>query len=154
MLRTGRIPEQSAAEKDQSFVKVPPAYNYVAAFLTLSCNQSCEYCINRFHGGSLHRGIMEGAEWVRCLNRLLMPPDLPVTLQGGEPTLHPDFYDIIRGLRPDIGIDILTNLRFDVREFMRRVPPERISRSAKYASIRVSYHSGQAGFDELKEKVI
>ena len=82
---------------------------------------------------------------MKSLFRLRSRPDLPVTLQGGEPSLHPDFHAIINGLREDIPIDILTNLQFDVNAFMRNVRPERVSREAPYASIRVSYHPQTMG---------
>ncbi|MCX7591021.1 MAG: radical SAM protein [Kiritimatiellae bacterium] len=134
-------------------VRLPERYNYIGVFLTFACNYRCPQCINRF---GVFRDTVEpmtGAEWIRGLNRLRSRPDLPVTLQGGEPTLHPDFYDIVRSLRPDLGVDLLTNLQFDVHEFMCRIPPERMRREAPYASIRVSYHPWVMDFEELSTKV-
>lgn len=136
-------------------VPIPDRYNYVAVFLTLACNLRCSFCINRFGNAEL-RAVrpISGSEWVRGLNRLVTRPDLPLTLQGGEPSLHPDFIDIINGLRPDLPIDILTNLTFDVREFARRVRPERLRRQAPYASIRVSYHPETMELAPLVERVL
>jgi hypothetical protein len=48
----------------------------------------------------------------------------------------------------------LTNIAFDVEEFMRNVPPERVKRDAPYASIRVSYHPEVMDLDETIEKVL
>ncbi len=97
---------------------------------------------------------MSGEEWLTSLNRLQTRPDLPVTLQGGEPTLHPDFYQIVKGLRPDLAIDLLTNLQFDVDEFMANIEPSRLRRQAPYASIRVSYHPESMELEPLIVKVL
>lgn len=135
----------------QSLV-VPSNTNYIAAFLSFSCTLRCPYCINH-HGGDLVKGRrMSGEDWVAGINRLNLPPDLPVTLQGGEPTVHKDFYQIVAGIKPSLNIDMLTNLEFDVEEFAAKVPPERMKRDAPYASIRVSYHRGQSDFKKQLEK--
>lgn len=121
-------------------IKIPSAYNYIGAFLTFTCNLKCSYCINYFEQDIIKRKNIPGEDWVRGLNRIISRDDLPVTLQGGEPSLHPDFIYIINNLKPELHIDILTNLQFDVEEFIRKVSPERIKRRSPYASIRVSYH--------------
>ena len=133
---------------------IPEHYNYLAVFLTFACNLNCSYCINRFEKGNFSRRHLSGTEWVRILNRIVSREDLPLTLQGGEPTLHKEFIHIINHLRKDLPIDILTNLQFDVDEFIERVNPERIKRNAPYASIRVSYHPSQMNLEELIEKTL
>lgn len=135
-------------------IAVPQSCNYIGVFLTLSCNLRCSYCINRYSNLVSPRRMLSAAEWLRGLNRLQSRPDLPITLQGGEPSLHPGFYDIINGIRPDLNIDLLTNLQFDVETFMARVVPARIRRNAPYASIRVSYHPETMNLSEVKQKVL
>jgi len=132
---------------------IPPHYNYIAVFLTLSCNLSCSYCINRFDSFSYTKGHLTGEEWQRGLNRIVSRTDLPITLGGGEPSLHPDFATIINGIKPELNIDLLTNLEFDIDRFMTEVPPERIRRDAPYASIRVSYHPEVMALEPLAAKV-
>lgn len=97
---------------------------------------------------------MLGSDWITGINRLTLPPDLPITLQGGEPTVYKEFYEVVAGIKPELNIDLLTNLEFDVEEFAARVPPERMKRDAPYASIRVSYHRGQSDFSQQLEKVV
>lgn len=133
---------------------LPMRINYIGAFLTLRCNLRCPYCINRFGDCATPPPLLSGAEWLRGLNRITPRPDLPVTLQGGEPSLHPDFYQILQGLRPDCAIDLLTNLQFDEDRFMDQIPPARLRRDAPYASIRVSYHPSQMDLAVLKRKVL
>jgi len=130
--------------------------NYIAAFLTMACPYRCGYCINEFESPRRRDQIISGQDWVSGLSRLtnLERPNgpIPVTLQGGEPSVHPDFYDIINHLPENIPIDILTNLCFDVEEMIAKVNPDRLRRDAPYASIRVSYHIGQVELDELLAK--
>ncbi len=136
-------------------VKLPANYNYIACFLTLECNLKCNYCINHFRAKQFSkRKLITGKEWVLLLNRLECPGDLPVTLQGGEPSLHPDFTWIINNLRKDLPIDILTNLNFDIDDFIGEVNPLRLKRNAPYASIRASYHPGYMDLDRLISKTM
>ncbi|WP_459934507.1 radical SAM protein [Fundidesulfovibrio butyratiphilus] len=130
-------------------------HNYVAFFLTLRCNLHCPWCINLHDGGSradMSKRTMDADDWIRAANRLALRPDLPLTLQGGEPTLHPGFYRLVNEIKPEIKCDLLTNMRFDVEEFIANVPPERFTREAPYAPIRVSYHPGQNDIEELLAK--
>ncbi|MBI5826889.1 MAG: radical SAM protein [Deltaproteobacteria bacterium] len=133
---------------------IPDNYNYIAVFLTLACNLKCAYCINRFGMDGSARRHLSGAEWVEGLNRIISRDDLPLTLQGGEPSLHRGFIHILNNIRPGLNIDILTNLQFDGDDFIRKVDPERIKRKAPYASIRVSYHPSEMALEPLARKVM
>ncbi len=142
--------------KNLKKIVIPPRYNYVAAFLTLGCNMNCPYCIN-MHGGkskSFLSKLISGKKWVEGLNRLECRKDLPITFQGGEPSLHPDFIWIINNIKPDFKIDILTNLSFNIDQFIKKVNPDRFHRNVPYPSIRVSYHPTEMNFNNLIEKVL
>lgn len=123
-----------------SKIHVPETYNYIGVFLTFACNLRCSYCLNKFREVNPVYKNMEGKDWVKGLNRIVTRPDLPISLQGGEPTVHPDFYEIVNGVDRAINLDLLTNLQFDFNKFISRVDKDRFKRDAKYASIRVSYH--------------
>ena len=135
-------------------IVIPESHNYIAAFLTLACNLRCSYCINKFETGHLEKDRLTGKQWVEGLNRIRSRDDLPVTLQGGEPSLHPDFPFILNNVRRDLNIDVLTNLQFDIEKFMKQVDPDRIKRKAPYASIRVSYHPQTMKLEPLVKKVL
>jgi len=133
-----------------------PQHNYVAFFLTLSCNLKCPWCIN-LHQSSIRskqakRNKMTSDEWVRAINRLVLRDDLPLTLQGGEPTLHEGFYAIVNNAKKEIKMDLLTNMTFNVQQFIQEVPVWRFTRQALYAPIRVSFHPGQNDIDDLINK--
>lgn len=135
-------------------IVVPAGHNYIGVFLTFGCSLNCSYCINHFEKNLKQRPMISGKDWVRLLNRIDSRPDLPVSLQGGEPSLHPDFLYLINHLKPALPIDILTNLSFDIERFMREVKPERLKRDAPYASIRVSYHPETMDLAATTEKVL
>jgi len=120
---------------------IPSSYNYIAVFLTFKCSLRCSYCINAYTPINRIRKQLTGQEWVRSLDRIVSRPDLPITLGGGEPTFHPDFFYIVNELH-DKGhkLDLLTNSIFHVDTFMRQISPAVFKRPAPYASIRVSYH--------------
>jgi len=130
--------------------------NYIAVFLTMACTYRCSYCINEFASRRRSYSLMSAEEWVRGLSRLTNlereQGEVPVTLSGGEPSLHPGFYEIINRLPERIRIDILTNLSFDVEEMIAKVDPARLRREAPYASIRVSYHPEQVSLRVLLDK--
>jgi hypothetical protein len=89
---------------------------------------------------------------VDILNHIPAREDLPITLQGGEPTLHYDFYHIVNGV--DRPMDLLTNLQFDVDEFIYNVSPSKFKRNAPYAAIRASYHCSQMNHSKTIKKVL
>jgi organic radical activating enzyme len=133
-------------------IVIPETHNYIAVFLTLACNLRCSYCINDFGSEHSTAGHLSGREWVRGLNRIVS--SLPISLQGGEPSLHKDFIYILNNIKPELDIDILTNLQFDADEFITKVDPERIKRGSPYASIRVSYHPEVMELKPLAGKVL
>jgi len=135
-------------------MKLPRRYNYAEAYLTFRCPLNCEYCIND-DSGKLERRRKEisGKEWVKGLNRIDFG-NIPLTLGGGEPTQHADFYEILERLNMN-KVDLLTNLEFDVEKFLDKTIPERFSQEENpaYKSIRVSFHPGQMDPDDLVRKV-
>ncbi len=139
-------------------IRLKKHHNYVAFFLTLSCNLKCPYCINLHERKTRYDRLvvknLTTDEWIQAANRLYLRKDLPLTLQGGEPTLYKGFFRIVNEVKDDIKMDLLTNLTFDVDEFTSNVPIWRFTRNAPYASIRVSYHPDQNDIDVLIEKTM
>jgi hypothetical protein len=129
-------------------------HNYVGFFLTFACNLNCPYCINCHGQGRPIQKSMEPGEWIEAANRLVLRDDLPLTLQGGEPTLYKGFYRLVNEVREEIKMDLMTNMMFEVTEFIRNVPLWRFNREAPYAPIRVSYHPGQNTIDDLIRKTL
>lgn len=136
-------------------IELPKEYNYVAVFLTLGCQLKCSYCINimDYKRGGLAKGrpAMTAKDWITALNRIEAREDLPITLQGGEPTSHPDFYEIINGVHKPM--DLLTNCQFNIDAFISNVNPDKFKRTSPYASIRVSFHPEQMDLSDTVRRV-
>lgn len=136
-------------------ITIPENYKYIAVFLTMRCNLNCSFCLNSIDKNRDFNRLkfkeIEGQEWVNALNRIQARPDIPISFCGGEPLLHKDFIHIINYLKPELNIDILTNLNWgesNIRKFILEVDPERIKRNTPYPSIRVSYHPEEMGDGE------
>lgn len=136
-------------------IDVPQKYEYVGIFLTLKCNFKCNYCINEKSGRLIRaRAELTGEEWVKTLNNLNIRQDVPITIGGGEPTQHPDFYKIIDNINHPV--DLLTNLEFDIIKFIHNVDPVGMYSpdNEAYKSIRVSFHPEFMEIDETIAKAV
>lgn len=131
--------------------KLPKTYNYMSAFLTFRCNLDCGFCVNRASSNNFSRNKfheISGKQWVKAINRIEAPKEIPMSLVGGEPSLHKDFIYILNNIKPELGIDIVTNLWWNkskVTNFIKKVSPGRINNYSPFPSIRVSYHPEQMG---------
>lgn len=117
---------------------------YFSAFLTQACNYNCPYCRQKFNLTTPQNPIHEkrdipmypissGKEWVRAINEIEEPiPSFHI--QGGEPSLHPDFFEILNGVKFRLTMD--TNLTFDAERFVREVKGS--------VSIYTTFHPTQA----------
>ena len=132
-------------------IRVPKEYTYIGVFLTLRCNFQCGYCINE-GSDKLKRSRQELSkdQWINILNNLEINDDVPITIGGGEPTVHKGFYKIIDGINHPI--DLLTNLEFDIIKFIHNVDPRKMFKqdNEAYKSIRASFHPE---FMDIKETV-
>ena len=124
---------------------LPDSCKFISAFLTFRCSLDCSYCVNKASNKDFYRkGFSEisGEQWVKGLNKIESRKGLPVTLLGGEPGAHKDFIYIINNLKPNLEIDILTNLywgKSGIENFISYVNPERVKRDAPYPSIRTGF---------------
>ena len=129
--------------------------NYIAAFLTLNCNLGCSYCINNDQELKRNRDEISSDQWIEGLNRLKIRPDLAITLEGGEPTSKKGVYEILEKVQHPL--DLLTNLQFDVNEFIKNVDPKWLNRRDDvpgYKSIRASYHPEKMQLEDTIEKAV
>ncbi|MGE5470071.1 MAG: hypothetical protein ACM3X0_04650 [Bacteroidota bacterium] len=153
-------------------LQLPESLNYIGLFLTLECNLNCSYCINDPQQAGRRASIfpIQSAEiramspelWARGLARVPYSPELPITLQGGEPMLYwkGQGLGLLLEQLPHY-FDLLTNFAMQPETFARnlRGQQKKLQRDAPYPSIRVSYHAEEMnrawkgrGFAELVER--
>jgi hypothetical protein len=126
--------------------------NYIAVFFTMACPRGCPYCLNELTGEIAKYKISPAGKWVPALNRLNY--NVPITLHGGEPLCHPEFYEIVNHIRPDKYVDILTTFPFGVDMFCARIKPERFRNPFNYPSIRVTHHFDNMNLEETVDNVL
>ena len=116
-------------------MQLPSIYNYIGILITLRCNFKCSYCLNwRLN----HKKEKKEEYWLKAIDRI--ESDLPITLSGGEPSIHKAFFPLLTNLNKKF--DLLTNLSFDIDYFIENVSVDRFQNDKDYAPIRVSFHPG------------
>jgi MoaA/NifB/PqqE/SkfB family radical SAM enzyme len=137
-----------------------PFNSYWAVFLTLACNFKCPFCIQTISGPVPHYDIIKGDAWVKALNsiegrtkkRLFRRNKVKkLALIGGEPTLHPDFFEIINGLDSKWSLTVTTNLGTklfnNIGLFAKKV------KRRKRIRIHPSFHNSSIDIREFVSKV-
>ena len=115
-------------------MQLPSIFNYIGVLITLRCNFKCSYCLN----WRLNKEEKDVDYWLQAIDKI--ETDLPITLSGGEPSVHKAFFPLLMNL--DKKFDLLTNLSFDIEKFIENVSIDRFQNDKGYAPIRVSFHPG------------
>jgi len=66
--------------------------------LTSKCNQRCLHCYGNY-GISVPKDELTGEEWDKVFMDLVDNKVFYVNISGGEPTVHPDFINILKSLK-------------------------------------------------------
>ena len=137
-------------------VIVPKDTDYIGIYLTNRCFLSCSYCITNYNEQFINTKSfdeLEPGQWIEALNRLELPPGLPLSFQGGEPFIYKGIWEILENIRHKV--DILTALP-------PQVTPERLKqlktldwnkRESPYPTIRVSFHKDQNDYKQLIARI-
>jgi len=115
-------------------MQLPAIYNYIGILITLRCNFKCSYCLN----WRINKKEKDVDFWLKAIDRI--ETDLPITLSGGEPSIHKAFFPLLINLNKKF--DLLTNLSFDIDYFIKNVSVDRFQNNKSYAPIRASFHPG------------
>ena len=135
-----------------SQIRLPTETDYIGVYLTNKCFLACPYCITNQADAFInvrHYDELQPEEWIAGLNRLVLPANVPVTFEGGEPFLYKGIWTLLENVRHKI--DILTALppQVTVEKFKQLKSLDWNSRPSPYPTIRVSYHHGQNDYREL-----
>lgn len=112
--------------------------------LIYDCNYRCQYC--RIYKEKEHSsGIIPLAKWEEAWERIFrIYSECSIFLSGGEPSVYPDFYELIKILTPMHIVNICTNLSFD---------PEKLHLDNKIL-ISATFHPFNANSDEFVNKIV
>ena len=146
----------STALKALPKTSVPIETDYLGIYLTNRCFLSCPYCITNHINKYINiNSVVEltSEDWIRGLNRLVLPPGVPLTFQGGEPFLYKGIWELLENVHQKI--DILTALppQVTAKSFRALKTLDWNKRQAPYPTIRVSFHQGQNDHKELVERI-
>ena len=111
--------------------------------LTYACNYECPYC--KLPPVLKHKSVAEWtAAWKRMQERY---GQCYIYMSGGEPSIYPGFYDLVKAIAPMHVVDLCTNLSWDVEKLVPALPPERFKISA-------TFHPTQVSFEEFLAKAV
>lgn len=82
-------------------------FSYLRLSLTEACNFRCVYCLPDGIKVHTRQGFLDRDEIVRLIRALQKLGVEKVRLTGGEPTIRPDFIDIVKAIRQQTGIKTL-----------------------------------------------
>lgn len=94
--------------------------------IMLPCNYRCSYCV--VHNESAQFLTLDVPKWREIWTRIFkLYGCCQVRFAGGEPTIYPDFINLVSMILEMHTVDITTNLSFDVEEWIKKVPSEGIA---------------------------
>jgi radical SAM protein with 4Fe4S-binding SPASM domain len=88
--------------------------------ITNACNQSCKICYSDC-GSSPSRGELSREEWFKFIDYLIEHNFMQIYIEGGEPFLRPDMFDILSYCSRKVMTLIRTNGAFLNRENAHRL---------------------------------
>lgn len=115
-------------------------YAYISLVVTNNCQCSCPYCINSATDRRLNVPVEKALNNIGSLLKVIPEPD--IILLGGEPTLHPQLFELVEGLRrfENIGtVRITTNgiMLKNNENFIQRL----VDKEKGVEGINISFHN-------------
>ena len=99
--------------------------------IMLPCNYRCKYCV--VHNESASFLVLGVSEWRKTWTRLFkLYGCSQVRFAGGEPTIYPNFIELVTMILSMHTVDITTNLSFNVDEWIAKVPAQGIAISGSF----------------------
>ncbi len=103
--------------------------------ITARCNRQCTFCFAKLRIAEMiqekEKGLNMSREDIRAaMDFMERTEEKSLRLLGGEPTLHPEFIDIVNeGLQRKFHVHLFTNaiMTKEVADFLAGIPPERLS---------------------------
>lgn len=154
------VQKDTISQRQKNLILLPKKYYdpdaYWAIFLTLKCTSDCPYCIQRIDKDNFKKAMhgytmLSGDRWISLLNELYHPEGRHLAIIGGEPTIHPDFIQIINGFK-GYKITVTTNLKSpffqDMEKSVRLLKPHYPVR------FNTSFHPELSSSDEFCNRIL
>lgn len=114
--------------------------------LTRKCNLTCDHCY--IDAGRARRDEMPTSRWFSLLDEMAAMGVWAVAFTGGEPTLHPDFAEIVRHARShELLVGIATHGMFLTDELLDAIPNRGVLISVSIDDL----HEGRRGHSVSRE---
>lgn len=112
----------------------PLAATFLWLDITRACNLACTHCYNRSGPGGEHGG-MQREDWLNVLDQAAVAGVRQVQLIGGEPTMHPDFAELVEhALGVGLQVEVFSNLPHVKPEWWELFQREGVSLATSYYS--------------------
>jgi len=78
--------------------------------ITYNCNYTCDHCFARSSLMNPSRQEMTTEQWIKVIKHLLDEGCIYFQMQGGEPLIHSDLYELIAACEPERSVvNVITN---------------------------------------------
>ena len=91
--------------------------------ITQNCNYRCPYCSQ---SKKFHKGIFEQASGetinsvLNFIDKNLSEFNFEITVSGGEPLVHPNFFDFLSELKKrNVAVSIVSNFSFQIEQYKK-----------------------------------
>lgn len=115
--------------------------------LCYTCNYRCPYCCvwEKYSEDNLFLEVKQWGEvWDRIYSRY---GSCHIYMSGGEPSVYPNFYELVKRLIQRHSVEICTNLSWDVERLIPEFPPDILR-------VAPTFHPTFADFEEFFDKLI
>lgn len=119
--------------------------------LTRKCSLECLHCYNG-SGPQAEHGAMQRDDWINVLDQAVACGVRKVTFIGGEPTMHPDFAELVsHALELGLLVEIYTNLVRVKLEWWELFQRPGVSLATSYYSDDPAQHDEITGRDSHRK---
>lgn len=119
--------------------------------LTRSCQLSCGHCYNR-SGPDGDHGTMTRNDWFTVVDQAVQVGVQRIQLIGGEPTLHPDFPDLLEhALAAGLQVEVFSNLVHVKDQWWPLLQRPGVSLATSYYSGDADTHNNITGRDSHRK---
>ncbi len=129
----------------------PLAATFLWLDITRACNLACGHCYNGSGPHGQHGG-MEREDWLNVLDQAAVAGVRQVQLIGGEPTMHPDFADLVEhALGVGLLVEVFSNLTHIKPDWWELFQREGVSLATSYYSDDAAEHNAVTGRDSHRK---